>query len=196
MLACRRFAVEPDEEEESEPEPEPEPPEFILLIDCKTANVFEIDREVAFEKGCITRVEGSEKQIVENCKSGEQRELIRKKLKEHATLGVATMLVVQKMVNVDNEHTKLEDPEKVSSMWGVQLKSRNKKKKGEELFFLDHHTGAVGEIDRAKAVKLGVMTEITNEFDKPDLKEAEHGAEAREALVERIRQTMGIRLDQ
>jgi hypothetical protein len=199
MMACRRFAEEPGEESESEPElelePEPEPdPEFIIFIDGKTANVFEVDLEEAFEKGYIT-LGDSPKTIKEACKSPEEREEIRKTIKGHATLGVATQVVVGKMVNVDDEHTALEDIEKVTSMWGVSLKTRAKKKKGEDFFFLDPIMDLVGTLDRETMLKKGAITEYTNAHDKLDIKEAVHGHTEHEAIVEKIRQTMGIRLD-
>jgi hypothetical protein len=197
MLACRRFAVEPENEPESEEEPEPEPdpePEYLIFIDGKTASVFEIDREIAFEKGYITPGDGP-KSIKEACKTTEEREKIRDGIKGHATLGVATQIVVGKMVNVDDEHTALEEMEKVSNMWGVSLKKRAKKKVGEEFIFIDPIMNSVGTLDRATMLKLGAITEYKDAHDKLALNEAVHGHQEHEAIVEQIRKTMVIRLD-
>jgi hypothetical protein len=191
MLACRRFAQEPEYESESEPEPEPEK-EAIIIIDMHTASIFELERDVGYEKGIITLGEEPDT-ILESCPP-EHLEELRSKVKDHPQLGVATQLVVTNTVNVDEEGIELAEAEKVSSVWGISLKKRKKKVTSHEVVFVDTHTGAVGEIPRAKVVEKGVITECQDENGKVTIQEAVTGVQERDELVSQIRLFFNIKL--
>lgn len=197
MMACRRFAHEPEYESESEPEPEPEPEpelekECIIIIDMHTASIFDLEREVGYQKGIITQGEEPDS-ILESCPP-ELLEELRTKVKDHPHLGVATQLVVTNTVNVDDEDIVLAEAEKVSSVWGVSLKKRKKKVTSHEIIFLDTHTGAVGEIPRSKVVEKGAITECKDEIGKETIEEAVTSIQERDELVSQIRLFFNIKL--
>jgi hypothetical protein len=209
MMACRKFSDDAVEEDDSltEEETEYESDEYmesIIIVDMKTASVFQMPLDIAFEKGIIimaTRTDDSgatqDQYIKETCNSEEEREEIKTKLKNHPTLGVATQLVTRKSVAIEYECTELKEKEAVSSMWGITLKSTNKKaKKNEELFFFDPYTGAVGELDRSKALARGCIHEERNQFDALVLTEAEEDPDEWESIRGKIRKIVGIQMDE
>lgn len=191
MLACRRFALEPDHESESEEEPEPYK-EAIIIIDMHTASIFELERDVGYNKGIITLGEEPDT-IMERCPP-DQLEELRSKVKDHPHLGVATQLVVTNTVNVDDEGIECAEAEKVSSVWGVSLKKRKKKVTSNEVIFVDTHTGAVGEISRAKVVEKLVITECKDENGKGAIQEAVTDVHERDELISQIRLFFNIKL--
>jgi hypothetical protein len=208
MMACRKFSDDAVEEdsltvEETEYESD-EYMESIIIVDMKTASVFQMPLDIAFEKGIITmatRMDDSseiqDQYIKETCNSEEEREEIKTKLKNHPTLGVATRLVIRKSIAIEYECTELKEKEAVSSMWGITLKSTNKKaKKNEELFFFDPYTGAVGELDRSKALARGCIHEERNQFDALVLTEAEGDLNEWESIRVKIRKIVGIQMDE
>jgi hypothetical protein len=194
MLACRRFAQEPEYESESETEPEPEPEmrEAIIVIDMHTASIFELERDVGYKMGIIT-VGDEPDTIMESCLP-EQLEELRLKVKDHPHLGVATQLVVTNTVDVDNEGIECAEAEKVSSVWGISLKKRKKKVASNEVIFVDTHTGAVGEISRAKVIEKGAMTVCVDENGKESIQEAVTGVQERDELISQIRLFFNIKL--
>jgi len=212
MMACRKFSDD-DVEDEDDSLTEEETSfgsdsfvvESIIMVDMKTASIFRTPLDEAFEKGIINMAPrpddlsdaSDEYMIHETCRSESEREEIKNKLKNHPTLGVATRLVIRKSTIIEEEYTDLGEKDAVSALWGVALKSTNKKKrKSEELFFFDPYTGAVGQLDRAKAVKVGCITETRNEFDKLVLAQAIDNDEAWESMREKIRSIMGIQMEE
>ena len=96
---------------------------------------------------------------------------------------------------MENEYTELNEKEAVANLWGVSLKSTHmKKKKNEELFFFDPETGAVGELDRSKALQQKCITEIRNQYNRLTLEEAVENGDEWEAIIGKIRKIMGIRI--
>jgi len=181
MLKCREFAEEPEEEE----------PDPIIFIDMKTASVFEKERADAIEEGLVA-TDGNEMRFKGATKDASELESIVKKVKDHPNLGVATQIVVTKMVN-DLDEVGLEEEAAVKNLWGVSLKKRSKNEAGQELLFVDPKTGDCGELSRQKALKAGCLTETTNEFNKVSVEQAEEGIEAREAIICKIRSVLGIK---
>jgi hypothetical protein len=110
-------------------------------------------------------------------------------MKDSPSLGVATQVVVQKL---DIEDITLEEAEKVKSMWGVNLKKREKNKKGEEFIFVDPKTGACGELSRKKCVDIGFITVVTSGKDET-LAQRETDTMLYDKYVFDIRQIFGIK---
>ena len=209
MMACRKFSdeeeVEDDDDSLTEDLTELESlsemesfVECILVVDMKTASVFQMPIDLAFEKKLLSSDSSSTtttKMVKEAVTSKEEKEGIKRKLKKHPTLGVSTSLVIQKTTNMENEYTELNEKEAVANLWGVSLKSTHmKKKKNEELFFFDPETGAVGELDRSKALQQKCITEIRNQYNRLTLEEAVENGDEWEAIIGKIRKIMGIRI--
>jgi hypothetical protein len=192
MLKCRQFAEEPEESEESEesePEPEPEP-DPIIFVDMKTASVFSIEREEAVKKEGITPVSPDSFDYTETANDTDKMRIIRD-LKDHPDLGIATQIVVQK---TEVGEVNMAEAEKVAGMWGVSLKKRAKKKKGEYFVFVDPTTGATGELDRKKCIDIGFITPKMNEdLGKESLEEAETHNIEYDKLISEIRRVFGIK---
>ena len=225
MLACRRFAEAPEDESESESEPDLEPERYtenIFVIDFKEpAQLWQIDREEAFQYGYLARTKVSSvrpvdvddfpdleltpsglhvlRGIVGTTLSVVERDEIREKLKNHPTLGIATTMVVQAMIDVDQEHTELQEADKVNEVWGVQLKKRTKREAGVDCFFVDPFTNAVGWLDRNKLEEAGFFT-VMKAREEEEMAEGTHRSfveadEKREGMVLAIRRVLNIRLD-
>jgi len=207
MMACRKFTDFEGEEEESLTEEETicsEEAESIILVDMKTSSIFQMNVDVAIEKGIISlapRVDDAtdfqDRYIMQTCDSREKKEEIKSKLNNHPSLGLATHLVVRKSTVMENEYTELEEKEAVTNMWGIKLKSTNKKiKKNEELFFFDQYTGAVGELNRQAAINSGCIHEERNENNIIMLREAEEENSQWESLRAKIRGIIGIQMEE
>eukprot|EP00980_Cylindrotheca_fusiformis_P015047 scaffold4153_cov91-Cylindrotheca_fusiformis.AAC.1 len=209
MMVCRKFSDDAVEDCDSLTEEESEYSddlmENIILADMKTASIFQMPMDKALEMGVISMTTRTDEEgeiqdqyiIQERCTSEEAREEIKNKLKKHPTLGVATKLVIRKSIAIENECTELKEKAAVSSMWGVTLKSTNKKaKNNHELFFFDPYSGAVGELDRNKALAVGCIHEERNRFDALVLAEAEEDPSEWESIRARIRKIMGIQMDE
>ena len=212
MMACRKFSDDDDvvDEEDSLTEEESisETDSFverILLVDMKTASVFQMPLDVVMEMKLLSVLSSPSSSssyggpesvtIKEACTSREGREEIKQKLKNHPTLGVATRLVIQKTHDMETECYELGEKEAVANLWGVSLRSSiQKKKKNEELFFFDPETNAVGEIDRNRALKQNCITETMNEYNKLTIEQAVNDVDEWEAIIGKIRKIMGIRI--
>lgn len=207
MMACRKFSDDADDEEfsltENESEYSDEFAESIILVDMKTASVFQMPLDVAFEKGMITMATRTDEfgevqdQYIKETASEEEKEGIKSKLKNHPSLGVATKLVIRKSIAIENEYTELKEKAAVSSMWGITLKTTNKKaKQNQELFFFDPYTGAFGELDRDLALARGCIHEERDQFDALVLAEAEADHNEWESIRGKIRKIVGIQMDE
>jgi hypothetical protein len=212
MMVCRKFSDDDIEDEydsltEGETEDESEVLDgHMIIVDMKTASIFQMSLEEALEKRLMNMVQKTDDElkgasykytIQESCTLQTEREEIKNKLKKHPTLGVATRLVIRKSTIIEEEYTDLREKEAVTALWGISLKSTNKKKKkNEELFFFDPYTEAAGELDREKAIKMGCITETRNQFDKLVLAEAIDKDAQWESLRERIRTIMDIQMEE
>ena len=207
MMACRKFSDDDAVDEEdslTEEESLSETDSFverILLVDMKTASVFQMPLDEVMEMKLLSVLPSSSSggpetvTIKEACDSREDREEIKQKLKNHPTLGVATRLVIQKTHDMETECYELEEKEAVANLWGVSLRSSiQKKKKNEELFFFDPETNAVGEIDRDWALKQNCITETRDEYNKVTIDQAVSDVDEWEAIIGKIRKIMGIRI--
>ncbi|GKZ01305.1 hypothetical protein MPSEU_001081500 [Mayamaea pseudoterrestris] len=131
----------------------------IIFVDIKCGTLFAVDRDEVLNRQALTPLQGNKLDFVEAAKDGATRDKILQSMKESPSLGVATQVVVQKM---DIEDITLEEAEKVKSMWGVNLKKREKNKKGEEFIFVDPKTGACGELSRKKCIDSNFITVVAS----------------------------------
>jgi len=201
MMACRHFSNCEDEDEESLVEEEScysEEGWNIIVVDMKTAGIFKMNVDTLESKGVLSLgfTDMEEPYIIQSCETWDKREEIKDKLNKHPTLGLATHLVIKKSTVIEEEYTELEEKEAVTNMWGITLKSTNKKsKKNEELFFFDPYTGAVGELNRQAAIDRGCIHEDKNELNKLVLRESETDDSQWEFLRGQIRNIIGMQME-
>jgi len=202
MMACRHFSnCEDDDEESLVEEDETKYSEEgwnIIIVDMKTAGIFKMNVDTLESKGVLSLgfSDMEEPHIIQSCETWDKREEIKDKLNNHPSLGLATHLVVKRSTVMENEYTELEEKEAVTSMWGITLKSTNKKtKKNEELFFFDPYTGAVGELNRQTAIDRGCIHEEKNELNKLVLRESEVDDSQWEYLRGQIRTIIGMQME-
>jgi len=127
----------------------------IIFVDIKCGTLFGMDRDDVVEKGALTPNQGNKLDFLEASTDSAAKEKILEKMKASPTLGVAGQVVV--VAAAVDDYDMLE-AEKVKSMWGVNLKKREKNKAGEEFIFIDTKTGACGELARKKYVDMGFIT--------------------------------------
>lgn len=201
MMACRHFSNCEDEDEKSLVEEEScysEEGWNIIVVDMKTAGIFKMNVDTLESKGVLSLgfTDMKEPYIIQSCETWDKREEIKDKLNNHPTLGLATHLVIKKSTVIEEEYTELEEKEAVTNMWGITLKSTNKKsKKNEELFFFDPYTGAVGELNRQAAIDRGCIHEDKNELNKLVLRESETDDSQWEFLRGQIRNIIGMQME-
>ena len=165
----------------------------IIFLDFKTASVFSVPRKDCIAKKLLTTKENSPSEWKEQAPIIE-RQALTKKMTTHSKLGVVK--VAEKQVQDYQDGLDLQEAENVKSMWGVQLKKREKNPKGEELLFVDLRTSAVGELSRKKCIELGGMTIGKNETDGKELvEEAMEVIEQRDDLLAAVRQALKIHLE-
>lgn len=129
----------------------------IIFVDIKCGTLFAMDREIVIAQTALNPLQGNKLDFLEASKESEARDKIKSAMMGSPRLGFATQVVVEKNEVEDYE---LGEAEKVKNMWGVNLKKREKNKKGEELIFVDPKTGACGELSRKKMLDMEFITPI------------------------------------
>jgi len=152
----------------------------IIFVDIKCGTLFAVDREVALKKGVLTVVKDDDDDVGTTTTTKEEeeketttkpsffkeaipendveaKEKLLKMMKDSPTLGVHTQKVV---VSTQVEEYKLAEAEKVSQLWGVQLRGWKRNRKGEEFLFVDPKTRSTGELIRRKMVDTKFITPV------------------------------------
>jgi len=163
----------------------------IIFVDIKCGTLFGMEREEVIHKQALTPLQNNELDFSQAATSSAAKEKILKAMLSSPTLGVATQLVV-KSTEVDDYQ--LGEAEKVKNMWGVNLKHREKNKKGEEFIFVDPKTGAVGELSRTKYVEMKFITPLVSDDSDETLEEREKDHVVYDKYVAEIRNVFGIKL--
>jgi len=168
----------------------------IIFVDIKCGTLFAVDRELVIAKGMLMPVANTDDGISDNKVFAEaintdleKRKMILKKMKDSPTLGVRARVMVT--------GTKIDDykpNDKVSSMWGVQLKPRGKNNENnDELIFVDPITGATGELPREKYVQMNFITPVPATDKSPEtIAEQEKNTMAYERYIMQIRDVFGV----
>mmetsp|Transcript_14773 Transcript_14773/g.27992 ORF Transcript_14773/g.27992 Transcript_14773/m.27992 type:complete len:552 (-) Transcript_14773:60-1715(-) len=167
----------------------------LIFLDFKTASVFSVPRKECITKKILNQVtkENSPSEWKEQAPIIERQALI-KKMTTHPKLGIAK--VAEKQAKDYQDGLELQEAENVKSMWGVQLKKREKNAKGEELLFVDLRTSAIGELSRKKCIELRGMTIGKSETDGTEIvEEAVAVLEERDDLLAAVRQALKIHLE-
>jgi len=160
----------------------------IVFVDIKCGTLFAVDRDEVIERGALTPHQNNKLDFTEAAQDGATKTKIGDVMKGSPTLGVSPQVVVAKD---DVEDYEMQEAEKVSSMWGVKLKKRERNKKGEEFFFVDLKTGAIGELARKKYLDMNFITPTT-ENGKETLAEAEKDTMQYDHFIHEIRKIFGI----
>jgi len=162
----------------------------IIFVDVKCGTLFAVDRDSVIERQVLTPRQNNRIDFSEAAKDSTSREKILRAMLESPDLGVATQVVVTKAEVEDYE---LEEAEKVKSMWGVNLKKREKNKKGEEFIFVDPKTGAAGELSRKKYVDMKFITPTVDTKGRETLEERETDTMMYDRYVLYIRNTFNVK---
>ena len=142
----------------------------IIFVDIKSSTLFAVDRDEVIKRSALTPHQNNKLDFTEAAKDSASRDKILEAMKNSKDLGVASQVVVKGM---EVQEYDLEEAEKVKSMWGVNLKKREKNKKGEEFIFVDPKTGASGELSRKKFIDSNFITpsgDTIEEREKDNMK--------------------------
>jgi len=161
----------------------------IIFVDIKCGTLFAVDRDDVIEKKVLTPHQNNKLDFTEAAKDSAAKDKILQAMLGSPTLGIATQVVVTGMEVEDYE---LEEAEKVKSMWGVNLKKREKNKKGEEFLFVDPKTGACGELSRKKYVDNKFITPVPDRKGGETLEEREEDTMVYDRYVKDIRNAFGV----
>jgi ubiquitin C len=161
----------------------------IIFVDIKCGTLFAMDRDDVIAKGALTPHQNNKLDFSEAARDSTTKDQILQYMKESPNLGVSPQVVVTKM---DVEDYELEEAEAVKSMWGVDLKKREKNKKGEEFLFVDPKTGACGELSRKKYLDMKFITPTTGRKGET-LVEAETDSLMYDKCIADIRKVFGIK---
>ena len=164
----------------------------IIFVDIKCNTLFAVDRKVVIEKKGLTSIDDSnDSEFKETITNKEARAKILENMNEAPHLGVNPNKVVEKRVVESLGH---QEAESVQNLWGVSLKTREQNKKGEELYFIDPKTGAVGELLRNQYIKSNFITPVTEAENKETLAEAEQDSQKYDKYIGYIRRAFGIEI--
>jgi ubiquitin C len=158
----------------------------IIFVDIRSGTLFAVDRAEVIEKNALTPHQNNKLDFTEAAKDSIARGKILQLMKDSPALGVATQVVVTQVIVEDYE---LENAGGVASKWGVNLKKREKNKKGEEFLFVDPKTGATGELSRKKYVDMKFITPVTAET----IEESEKDTMKYEKYISDIRNVFGVK---
>ena len=164
----------------------------IVFVDIKCNTLFAVDRKVVIEKKALTCIDDSnDSEFKETMTNKEARAKILENMNEAPHLGVNPNKVVEKRIVESLGH---QEAESVQNLWGVSLKTREQNKKGEELYFIDPKTGAVGELLRNQYIKSNFITPVTEAENKETLAEAEQDSQKYDKYIGYIRRAFGIEI--
>ena len=162
----------------------------IIFVDIMCGALFAVDRDEVIEKQALAPNQGNKLDFLEAATDSSARESILTKMKSSPKLGVAAQVVVQANEVDDYE---MQEAEKVKSMWGVNLKKREKNKAGEEFIFVDTKTGACGELSRKKYIDMGfIHLKMTPKGET--LEEEETDTMVYDKYIGDIRRIFGVRV--
>ena len=162
--------------------------DHIIFVDVKCGTLFAMERDQVIAKGALSPHQNNKLDFVEGANDSAAKEKLVAVMMASPKLGLATQVVVEKNEVEDYD---LEEAEKVKSMWGVNLKKREKNKKGEELIFVDPKTGACGELSRKKYIDMNFITPVDGKEDT--IAEAEKDTMTYEKYIAEMRTVFGIR---
>ena len=162
----------------------------IIFVDIKCGTLFAMDRDDVVAKQALTPNQGNKLDFLEASTDAASKEKVGEKLKLSPTLGVATQVVT---VETEVDDYDMQEAEKVKSMWGVNLKKREKNKAGEEFIFVDSKSGACGELSRKKYIEMGFIT--PKQGPKGEyLEEQENETMVYEKYISDLRKIFGVKL--
>jgi len=161
----------------------------IIFVDIKAGTLFSVDRDQAIKIGALSPHQNNKLDFAEAAKDSATRDKILEAMKGSPTLGVASQVVVTGMEVEDYE---LEEKEKVQSVWGVNLKKREKNKRGEEFLFIDPKTGAAGELSRQKYIDNKFITVVQSPKGET-IEEREKDNMKYDKYIAMIRKTFGMK---
>jgi hypothetical protein len=167
----------------------------LIFMDMKTASLLQVSRRECMQRKILHLIEKDGMMEWKEQASLTERDELVKKITSHPTLGVAK--VAEKQWTDYEDGIEMQEAENVKNLWGVQLKKREKNAKGEELLFLDPRGGGmVGELSRKACISAGILTVVKDNDDgKESIQQAVTGLEARDELVQTIRQTLKLNLE-
>lgn len=160
----------------------------IIFIDIKAETLFARDRSEVLAKEVLTPIEDSKTEFQEAIKL--EHEIILTNMFDCPRLGVNPNKIAAK--TRISEHG-VQEAQAVKDKWGVALKKVERNKKGEEFYFVDPKTGAVGELLRVKHIQNGFITPV-DDLDScmPTLKEAEQDTVKYDKYVALVRKAFGV----
>jgi hypothetical protein len=161
----------------------------IIFVDIKCGTLFAVERDEVVAKGILTPNQGNKFDFNEAATDSEAKGKICETMKDCPMLGFSPQVVVAKD---DIEDYEMAEAEKVSSVWGVKLKKRERNQKGEEFFFIDVKTGAAGELSRKKYLEMNFITP-TVEKGKDTLAEAEKDTMKYDKYILDMRKIFGVK---
>jgi hypothetical protein len=159
----------------------------IIFVDIKAGTLFAVDRAEVIEKNVLTPHQNNKLDFTEAAKDSIAKGKILQVMKDSPALGVATQVVVTQVIVEDYEVE-----EAVANKWGVNLKKREKNKKGEEFIFVDPKTGASGELSRKKYVDMKFITPVTTDKGET-IEESEKDTMKYEKYISDIRNVFGVK---
>lgn len=163
--------------------------DHIVFVDVKCGTLFAMERDLVISKGALNPHQNNKLDFLEAAKDSASRDKLVEAMKASPKLGFATQVVVEKNEVEDYD---LEEAEKVKNMWGVNLKKREKNKRGEELIFVDPKTGACGELSRKKYIDLNFITPAGSGKEET-ITEAEKDTMLYEKYIAEMRNVFGIK---
>ena len=164
----------------------------IIFVDIKCGTLFAMEREDVVAKQALTPHQGNKLDFAESSKDSASREKIMEYMKNSPTLGFSPQVVVAKE---DVEDYEMAEAEKVKNMWGVNLKKRERNKKGQEFLFFDPKTGACGELTRKKYLDSGFITVVTDDKGKETLAERETDGMQYDRYILELRKIFGVKFE-
>ena len=168
--------------------------DVILFVDIKCGSLFAVNRMDAIERKVLTPKDGNKLDFVE---SGNRDDATHDRMVEcmmrSPNLGFSPHMVISKE---DIEEYEMAEAEKVKNMWGVNLKKRERNKKGEEFLFFDLKTGASGELSRKKYIDMNFITPVTDKGNGTEtLEEQEKDSVLYDRYIAELRRMFGVTLE-
>jgi NADPH:quinone reductase-like Zn-dependent oxidoreductase len=167
----------------------------LIFLDLKTSSLLQVSRPECIKRKILNRVTlGSSGNVVgetwkEQAPNQAEREALIQKVTSHRDLGIVK--VVDKL---DVGEIELQESEQVKSLWGVELKKREKNVKGEEFLFVDPRSGAVGELSRKQHIQSGFLNIVLNMEGKETVEDSITDFEERDNVVQLVRQALDLTL--
>jgi len=164
----------------------------IVFVDIKCGTLFAMEREDVIKNQALTPYQSNKLDFAEAAKGSASKEKILQYMKDSKHLGFSNQVVVAKE---DVEDYEMLEAEKVKNMWGVNLKKRERNKKGEEFVFVDLKTGACGELARKKYVDMNFITPVKDDKGMDTLEEREKDFMAYDKYISELRRVFGVKFE-